>query len=126
MKKSGITPPIGEKRKTLVPILAGSILAKARKIETNRVMPHYQGKPIIAIDADGETYRFASAAAVEQQVRISAARIQHAISEYKKGKREAPLVEGFCWLKEEDKDQWLHKIQAWVALNAKPNPNTHI
>ena len=107
-------------------MLAGSILAKARKIDAVRVQPHYKGKPVIAIDADGETYRFASATAVEQQVRISAARITKAIAEYKSGKREAPLVEGFCWIKEEDKDEWLHKIQAWIVLNAQPNPNTHI
>lgn len=126
MKKSKITPPIGENARPLMPIFAGSILAKARKITVNRVTTHYKGKPIIAIDADGEVYRFDSAAAVEQQIRISASRIQNAISNYKKGKREAPLVEGFCWLKEEDKGQWMHKVQAWIALNAQPNPNTRI
>lgn len=109
-----------------MPIFTGSILAKARMIVTNRTVPHYQGKPVIAIDADGETYRFASTADVQKQVRISAARIQKAMSEYKSGKRDAPLVEGLCWLREEDKTEYLHKVQAWIALNAKPNPDTHI
>ena len=107
-------------------MLAGTILSKARLIETKRIMPKYKGIPVIAIDADGETYHFDSCTQVELECRISAARIQKAMTEYKSGKREAPLVEGFCWLKEQDKDQWLHKIKAWIVLNAKPNPNTHI
>ena len=106
--------------------MAGTILSKARLIETKRIMPRYKGIPVIAIDADGEEYRFTSATQVQLECRISAARIKKAIHEYKQGKREAPLVEGFCWLNEEDKTDWLHKVKTWIIMNAKPNPNTHI
>ena len=84
------------------------------------------GKPVIAIDADGEEYRFSSVADVERKVRISSSRIQTAMSDYKRGNREAPLVEGFCWLYEADRDEWLHKIKAWIMLNAADNRDTHI
>ena len=45
------------KRVKVQPVFEGTILSKARKIIDRRgVLPVYKGKPVIAIDADGEEY----------------------------------------------------------------------
>lgn len=51
------------KRVKVQPVFEGTILSKARKIIDRRgVLPVYKGKPVIAIDADGEEYNFQSCA----------------------------------------------------------------
>ena len=65
------------KRVKVQPVFEGTILSKARKIIDRRgVLPVYRGKPVIAIDADGEEYNFQSCAEVERTTLISAGRIQ--------------------------------------------------
>ena len=123
MKKT--TPP-SKRAAVMTPVFAGTKLANARKIVVpakNRTGLY--GKPILAIDADGELYEFSSAAEVERQVRISSGRLSSAINDYKQGKREVPLVEGFIWCYCADKDL-LPKLQAWIALNAKDTRKTNI
>lgn len=125
MKKNQPTPPsIG--KKVIEPVFAGTKLANARRVIWKKPPRggHY-GKPIWAIDADGELYEFPSCADVERQTRISSGRISAACLDYKKGKREVPLVEGFVWCYCADKDL-LPKLQAWIALNAADNRKTHI
>ena len=124
MKKS-ITPP-SKRAETMTPVFAGTKLANARKIiALPKKRAGQNGKPIWAIDADGELYEFRSAAEVERQVRISSGRLSSAINDYKQGKREVPLVEGFVWCYCADKDL-LPKLKAWIALNAKDNRKTNI
>lgn len=114
------------KKQTLKPVLAGTKLANARIIIDRRgKMPRYIAHPLMCIDADGTVYEFQSAKAVEREVRISSGAINSAISAFKKGKKEVPLCQGFCWCYCKDKEL-LPKIQAWIALNAADNPNTHI
>ena len=115
------------KRVKVQPVFEGTILSKARKIIDRRgVLPVYKGKPVIAIDADGEEYNFQSCAEVERKTLISAGCIQSAIHDYKLGKREIPLVEGFCWLYVADKDEWLGKVKAWINVHAEDNRKTKI
>ena len=115
------------KKTKSAPIFMGTILANARRIIDRREKhKSYNGKPVIAIDADGEEYRFASCSDVERTTRIKGARISSAINDYKRGKREMPLVEGFAWIYEADKEEWQYKMKAWIALNAVDNRKTHI
>lgn len=115
------------KRVKVQPVFEGTILSKARKIIDRRgVLPVYKGKPVIAINADGEEYNFQSCAEVERKTLINAGRIQSAIHDYKLGKREIPLVEGFCWLYVADKDEWLVKVKAWINVHAEDNRKTNI
>lgn len=109
------------------PMFEGTILFKARKIIDRRVRKFAaKGKKVIAIDADGEEYKFDSTAEVERQTKIRASRLSCVIGRYKKGKIEVPLCEGFCWMYEEDREEYEHKIKAWIALNATDNRKTHI
>lgn len=122
MKKTANTPPMGKQ----MPVFAGSKLANARQIVySGRKSLNHTGKPIWAIDADGELYEFPSCAEVERQVRIPSGRISSAILDWKKGKREVPLVEGFIWCHCSDKDE-LPKLKTWITLNAADNRKTHI
>ena len=115
-----------ERKQPLQPVLVGTKLANARKIIDRRgKVTTYHGKPILAIDADGQCYEFLSVAAVERECRISASAITSAIGEYRKGKKEVPLCQGFCWCYCADKEN-LPKIQAWIALNAVDNRKTHV
>ena len=105
----------------------GTILAKARKVIDRRTKNcSYNGKEVIAIDADGLEYRFASTAAVERETRIRASRLSGCINRFKKGKTEVPLCEGFVWIYAEDEEQYSAKVKAWIALNAADNRKTHI
>ena len=106
----------------------GTILAKARKVIDRRAKKSRNaGKPIVAIDADGMEYRFAGGTSeVEKQTRIKAGRLWAAMTAYKRGKREIPLLEGFCWLYEADMEEFGPKVKAWIALNAEDNRKTHI
>ena len=105
----------------------GTKLAKARKIIDRRIKFHsYNGKEVIAYDADGMEYRFASTAEVERETRIRASRLSGCINRFKKGKTEVPLCEGFAWIYAEDEEQYSAKVKAWIALNATDNRKTHI
>ena len=122
MKKEQTTPKAKSE-----PVFAGSILANARRIVDRRAVHRTNhGKPVIAIDADGEEYRFTSCADVERTIRVGYGRISSAINDFKRGKREMPLVFGFAWIYEADKDEYLNKIKAWIVLNAADNRKTHI
>ena len=126
MAKKKSTENLIEKVERRMPVFAGTKLATARQVIWKKVSKGgMTGKPVWAIDADGELYEFRSCAEVERQTRINSGRISSAILDYKKGKREVPLVEGFVWLYCADKD-YLPKLQAWIALNAADNRKTHI
>ena len=115
-----------KKSAPMQPVLAGTKLANARIIIDRRgKVATFKGNPIMAIDADGTVYEFRSAAAVERECRISSGAISSAIGDFKRGKKEVPLVQGFCWCYCKDKEL-LPKIQAWIALNAEDNRKTHI
>ncbi|MBQ4395487.1 MAG: hypothetical protein II825_09380 [Paludibacteraceae bacterium] len=115
-----------KKTAPMQPVLVGTKLANARIIIDRRGrVNNYKGHPIMAIDADGMVYEFQSAAAVQRECRISSGAISSAIGDYKKGKKEVPLVQGFCWCYCKDKEL-LPKIKAWIALNAADNRKTHI
>lgn len=126
MSKKQVPPPPAKGKVKLQAVFAGSRLSSARQIVCER---HYNvvnaGKPIWAIDADGELHEFPNVATVERECRISSGRISSAINDFKKGKREVPLVEGFVWCYCKD-DEYLPKLRAWIALNAKDNRKTTI
>ena len=109
------------------PILEGTRLGKARQVIDRRNKERfYNGKEVIAIDADCQEYKFDSTAAVQRETGISAASISRVINLYKKEKREVPLYAGFCWLYTEDVEQYSHKVKAWIALNAADTRKTNI
>lgn len=107
------------------PILEGTKLGKARVIIDRRTKSlSYNGKEVIAIDADGMEYKFDSTAAVQRETGISAPGISRVINLYKKGKKEVPLLAGFCWIYTEDAEEYMHKVKAWIALNAADTRKT--
>lgn len=107
------------------PILDGTKLGKARVIIDRRTKSlSYNGKEVIAIDADGMEYKFDSTAAVQRETGISAPGISRVINLYKKGKKEVPLFAGFCWIYTEDVEEYSHKVKAWIALNAADTRKT--
>ena len=109
------------------PIFEGTILAKARKIVDRRIrMSGNKGKVVIAIDADGMTYRFNSCVDVEKQTRIKASRISLVINRFKHNSIEVPICEGYCWMYEADMDMYEAPIKAWIALNALDTRKTTI
>lgn len=125
MSKKQPSPPHTGRVK-LQAVFIGSRLSSARQIVCERKYNVFNaGKPIWAIDADGELHEFPNVATVERECRISSGRISSAINDFKKGKREIPLVEGFVWCYCKD-DDLLPSLKAWIALNAKDNRKTSI